>query len=140
MMKQIIKWASLLLLAVACNKTPEPTPPADITGEWQLSSIATKAATLGGQTVDVYVSFTADNKFELWQQLGQGWYVYFSGTWTLSDGILSGSYDNGNPWGAQYNVTVDGDKMTLVTTGGGETDTYTRTTVPDSVKNRTHKQ
>ena len=139
MMKRLIMAACLLLTLAACRKDPEPQPSADITGEWQLSSIATKAASLGGQSVDVYVSFTSDGKFELYQQLGQGWYTYFSGSWKLSEGILSGSYSDGKPWGSQYNVSVDGDKMTLVTAGGGETDTYTRTTIPDSVKNRTHR-
>ena len=139
MTKRLIMAACLLFALAACKKDPEPTPPVDITGEWQLASIATKAASLGGQSVDVYVSFTSDGKFELYQQLGQGWYTYYSGSWKLSEGILSGSYADGKAWGSQYNATVEGDKMTLVTAGGGETDTYTRTTIPESVKNHTHR-
>lgn len=142
MMKRMLIAACLLLLAAACGKDPEPGPAkADIVGEWQLTGAATKA-TVAGQTVNVYVAFTADGKFELYQQLGQGWYQYYSGTWALSDGnILSGQYSDGNPWGSEYAVEQNGNTMTLTTAAGEgrETDTYTKTTIPDSVKEMTEK-
>lgn len=140
MKKWILMATCLLVMAAGCDKTPEPGPAkADIVGEWQLTGITTKAS-IGDKTVNVYVAFTADGKFELYQQLGQGWYQYYAGTWTLSDeNILSGQYSNGNKWGSEYSVTQDGNTMTLTTPSGKETDTYTKTSIPDSVKEMTER-
>ena len=87
--------------------------------------------------MNVYVSFTQDGKFELYQQLGTGWYQYHSGTWTLSGTTLSGQYPTGKAWGSSYTVTQSGNTLTLTTPSGNETDTYTKTTIPDSVKQMT---
>ena len=142
MKKWILIAACALALAAGCKKTPEPGPAkADIVGEWQLNSVATKA-TIAGKTVNVYVAFTADGSFELYQQLGQGWYQYYSGTWTLSDdNVLSGRYSNGSEWGSEYAVVQNGNTMTLTTAAGEgkETDTYTKTMIPDAVKEMTEK-
>ena len=140
MMKKLFLMAACALALLACNKTPDdptPTPESiNVVGEWQLSNISTKA-TIGGQTVNVYVSFTQDGKFELYQQLGTGWYKYFDGTWKLNGKELSGSYSNGKAWGSAYTVTQSGNTLTLTTASGKETDTYTKTTIPDSVKQMT---
>mgnify|MGYP002622885875 CR=1 FL=1 len=143
MKRMLLMAAGLLVMLTACDKEkPENggTTTADtskIVGEWSLTGISTKAATLGGQTISVYVSFSSDNKFQLYQQIGQGWYTYYSGSWTLKDGTLSGTYDSGAAWGSTYTVALDGDTMSLTSAGGSETDTYTRTSIPAEVKNKT---
>ena len=140
MMKRylLLTAAALLVLLTGCEEEiPDDTPAMDITGEWSLTDISTKAAVIGSQTVSVYVSFKEEGKFELYQQTGQGWYSYYAGTWTLTDGTLSGSYDGGKPWGSSYTVTLSDNTMTLTTASGGETDTYVRTPIPDQVKNKT---
>ena len=141
MMKKLAFMAACVLsvMAVACTPdNPEEEKPSGsaIVGEWQLSDVVTKA-TIGEETVNVYVSFTADSSFELYQQLGTGWYRYYSGTWELKDGVLSGNYSNGKAWGSSYSVSFDGDNMILTTPSGNETDTYIRTTIPDVVKQKT---
>lgn len=142
MMKKLAFMAACVLsmMAIACTPdNPEEEQPKNssaIVGEWQLSEITTKA-TIGDQTVNVYVSFTADSNFELYQQLGTGWYHYYSGTWTLEKGVLSGVYSNGKAWGSTYSVSFNGDKMVLTTPSGTETDTYTKTTIPAEVKKKT---
>ena len=140
MMKRFLLFAAtaLLVMLTGCKEEiPEGTPAMDITGEWALADISTKAAAIGSQTVSAYVSFTEEGKFELYQQLGQGWYSRFTGTWTLTEETLSGSYDGGRPWGSSYTVTLSDNTMTLTTASGSETDTYVRTPIPDEVKNKT---
>lgn len=144
MMKRMMLLAACLLALAACQKENNPgggsggnsSKTLDITGEWSLTGISTKSATIGGQTVSVYVSFTSDNKFELYQMVGQGWYSRFTGSWTLKDKTLSGTYDDGKAWGDSYTVAVEGNKMTLTTSSGNETDTYTKTPIPADVKSK----
>lgn len=80
----------------------------------------------------------------LYQKIGEGAYRIYNGTYTLTTGttadgvsgyILSGEYNDGTPWGADYLVeSSSNDVMTL--TAGGVTETYTRVTggIPEEVK------
>ena len=104
-----------------------------IIGEWQLKSIATKA-TLGGQTVEVYLSFETGGTFTLYQMLGQGRYHSYKGTWALADGILTGTYSTGKAWGSTYTVDITDSTLTLTSSIGGEVDTYAKTTIPENIK------
>lgn len=124
----------MILLALSLSGCKKEAKPLNITGEWNLTKIETRSTTLGGQTVDVYISFTSDNKFELYQMLGTGRYKKHSGTWTLTDKVLNGKYANGSSWGSSYEVAVDANSLTLTSTSSGEVDTYKKTTIPSSVK------
>lgn len=135
MLKRLIILAVAALALVGCKgHREEPVKPLDVTGEWELTSIVTRSASIGGVPIAVYVSFTAENTFELYQKIGEGRYAYFKGTYQLSGESLSGTYDGGKSWGSVYTVAVDGDQMTLTATGGAETDTYRKTAIPQSVK------
>lgn len=76
-----IALAALATLA-ACGGGKDEKP-LDITGEWNLVSIQTKSATLGGQTVDVYILFASDRSFTMYQKIGAGRYYKYSGTYVL---------------------------------------------------------
>ena len=132
--------AALVILLSGCHKTPveRPLQTSDLAGQWALSSFsATKAVNVGGTSVDVYIEFREDGTFDLYQQIGQGWYNHFSGTFSVADGILSGEYSGGKSWGASYEVTKTDSTLQLSTTGG-ETYTYQKTTIPDSVLQMTY--
>jgi len=132
-MKRLLCTFAVLAAFVACNKT-EPENTLDITGDWQISSIAVKSASLGSEKVDVYLRFNSDKSFELYQMLGAGRYRVYTGSWLLTEDVLSGSYKDGKKWGASYKVTLEGSKLTLTSqTSSPETDTYTRTTIPQTV-------
>lgn len=134
MKNRIIRIAALaaaVVLSAACGKQPKAPKALDITGEWNLIRIETKSAQIGDQTVDVYIAFEADKTFNMYQMLGAGRYKAFSGTWTLMETTLSGRYSDGSAWGSTYEVSVDGNTMVL--TGNGEIDTYTRRSIPASV-------
>lgn len=100
-----------LLVMTGCKK--DKTKPLDITGSWELMDIKTKAAQLGDQTIEVLITFNADNTYNLSQKIGSGRYRDFSGTWTLSGTTLDGDYSDGKKWGASYDVSIDGSQMTL---------------------------
>ena len=130
-MKKML-YVLLALFALAGCKEKEKKV-LDITGDWQLKTVTVKA-TYGHETVDVYLRFAADQSFELYQMLGTGRYRVYTGKWTLTENVLTGSYSDGKKWGASYEVEVDGDTMTLTSVSEKpETDTYRRTTIPQDV-------
>ena len=138
MMKKFLLMAACVLALSACKKegSDEPTPAGgSIVGAWELSSVATKA-TVGDVQVNVYVEFGEDNSFTLYQKVGEGRYTKFDGTYTLAtDGKLSGSYSGGSAWGP-YDVTLNGDSLTLASSNGKEVDTYKKiSAIPEIVTN-----
>lgn len=111
---------------------------AGIAGEWQLVSVATKAS-VGSETVNVYIDFNEDRTFSLYQMLGTGRYRLHTGTWSLTGSSLTGKYSSGTAWSSSYEVSMDGDDTLVLTSVSAdasltEVDTYSRTTIPDSVK------
>ena len=72
--------------------------------------------------------------FVIYQRLGAGRFVSFTGTYTLTGRILSGKYSDGRSLGSTYTVEGEGDRMVLSTSGGAESDVYSRIeSIPESV-------
>ena len=141
MMKKLFTLAAMLLALAACggkenpeegNKT-NPSTKAEITGIWELSSVTTKVS-VGSVDVSVYLEFSADSNFTLYQKIGEGRYTTFTGTYTLSsDNKLSGTYSNNSAWGP-YDVALSEGTLALTSAGGKETDTYKKiSSIPTSV-------
>ena len=148
MMKKLFALAAVLLTIAACGgkdnpDTPSPTPGGgggggsttklDVTGSWELSGVETKVS-VGSVNVTVYISFTSDGNFTLYQKIGEGRYTRFTGTYTVSaDNKLSGKYSNNAAWGP-YTAAMASGKLTLTSAGGKEVDTYTKiSSIPTSV-------
>jgi hypothetical protein len=113
------------LILSACGEGCKESKALDITGTWELTGIEiTKAAQLGSETIEVSITFNPDKTFSLSQTLGSGRPKDFSGTWQLTDSILTGKYSNGKAWGSSYEVTVNGTEMTMAPEGGAEIYTY----------------
>lgn len=113
------------LILSACGEGGKESKALDITGTWELTGIEiTKAAQLGSETIEVSITFNQDKTFSLSQTLGSGRPKDFSGTWQLTDTILTGKYSNGKAWGSSYEVTVNGTEMTMTPEGGAEIYTY----------------
>jgi hypothetical protein len=134
MMKRLLYIFVAAMAVLACNKPDQPQEEKlDITGDWHLSKVEVKAA-IGNEKVDVYLRFKADNSFEMYQMLGTGRYRVYEGSWRLTEAVLSGSYSDGKAWGASYDVAVNGNTLTLTSkTSSPETDTYSKTTIPQTV-------
>jgi hypothetical protein len=113
------------LILSACGEGGKESKALDITGTWELTGIEiTKAAQLGSETIEVSITFNPDKTFSLSQTLGSGRPKDFSGTWQLTDTILTGKYSNGKAWGSSYEVTINGTEMTMTPEGGAEIYTY----------------
>lgn len=124
---------AMLLGLFSCSKSEEDKP-LDITGDWNITSITTKSATIGSQNVDVYISFQQGGAFTLYQKTGSGRFQKYEGTWTLSGKLLSGNYSDGTSWGTTYNVSLQDEMLTLESnTTPVEVSVYKRTSIPQSV-------
>ncbi len=120
-------------LLSSCGGEEEPQKKLSIAGAWELMSVQTKAAMVGGQSVNVFIEFTADS-FVLYQQLGSERYYSYNGTYTLTDGKLKGNYSDGSSLGSIYDVECDGSTLVLTTSNGKEVDSYKSiTAIPESV-------
>lgn len=140
--------AVALTLFTSCHPEEESQPKLDISGTWELASITdTRAVAIGDEQVEVYVVFKTDEPavtrakkpvevvpttgtFRLYQKLGAGRFRTFNGTWSLTDATLTGVYDGGRPWGAEYQVSVDDTNKRLTLAAPTETCVYTSATLP----------
>ena len=127
-MKRLLYAISIaaLCLLTACGKDKQPgkeeIKPSAIAGAWELSDISTKTS-IGSVNVSVYLDFTSDGKFTLYQKIGEGRYK----------DSLSGKYSDGKAWGP-YKAEINASALTLIKEGGKETDTYRKIdAVPEAV-------
>lgn len=111
------------LILFSCTK--DGVSAEGIFGEWHCHDLES----------DIYLSFSSDGVFGLYQQIGEGRYRFYSGSWSFDGQVLSGFYSDGTAWGSSYSVSLEGgDSMTLAAlNGSSETVTYTRTVIPASV-------
>lgn len=128
-MKRILLIISAVLILASCGKDGKKKTTADyLYGEWHSTSISV--------TGDVYISFTDDMKFEMFQKIGEGAYRLYRGSWNVEEDLLTGRYNDGEDWAAAYTVTVDDRSLTMISTNdAAEKSTYTRTEIPEDVRN-----
>lgn len=128
--------AVLAVLAMAsCNKNnpeqkPEWTSEGSVTGTWHLLSWTALTS------ADIYVSFNENGTFDLYQRLYSPTYEHLTGSWDLNAGILSGEYDDGTSWRADYNflISTSGDEMILTATHDADDKaTYVRAGIPEEI-------
>lgn len=85
---------------------------------------------------DIYLSFSSDGVFELYQMIDAGAYRLYRGTWQLNGSTLSGEYNDGESWASSYEVAMNDKTMTLISqNGSAEKTVYESCTIPDKVRN-----
>ncbi len=122
-----------MAIMAGCNgNKPEETPKTieeTIAGEWHCSPSNIDA--------EIYISFTAEGGFELYQQITEGAFRLYRGTWSIDHDtmVISGKYNDGESWGSSYTVTVseDTNSMTFVDSASIEY-VYSRQEIPAAVK------
>lgn len=119
--------ALTLILATGCTKEDKKVDyKSAIVGQWHCAPADMDA--------DIYVEFEKEGDFALYQQLGEGRYRKYTGSWTNAENILSGTYTDGTPWGSSYQMAFNGDTMTLTAqNGSNEVMTYVKQSIPDEV-------
>ena len=133
MKSRVLILAAILLSALvsfsSCKKEEKTL---DVKGEWELTEVkmATKSALVGAETVTVYVKFSEDGTFVMYQMVGDGRFVAFSGSWKLAGSALSGTYTDGTSWASSYEVSVDKSTLTMTTEDGLDVFVYKACTIP----------
>ena len=129
-MKKLLYITLFALVAFAGCSKPDAEKPLTLEhklcNEWRGSELSVDAA--------IYISFLADGTFELYQKMDDVFELR-RGTWTLTGDVLSGKYNDGEDWAADYTVSVDGNKLTMVSKNeGAEAGTYVQCTIPSVIK------
>ena len=141
-MKKIISVVALLcaIFATSCNGGQKDTLPKDILAEWHLI----ENPLITGSTddiVDVYLEFKADGTFVLYQKDFNTpiYYNTYTGTYLLTETLLTGKYSDGKNWGSPSGYTVSYSQetqlLTLVSIDRPEDiSVYEKKAVPSDIK------
>lgn len=97
----------MALFAVAACSDPEAEKLEKIVGEWHYSG------TESGTGVDVYIGFSQDYTFELYQKIGEGPHYLYKGKYKFDGEVLSGTYSDYTPWAHDYKVSKTGGSLVL---------------------------
>lgn len=128
----LILVAALLSAAVSFSSCKKEEKTLDVKGEWELTDVkmSTKSALVGAETVTVYLNLAEDGSFAMYQMVGDGRFVAFSGSWKLAGSILSGTYADGTSWASAYEVSVEKSTLTMTTEDGLDVFVYKACTIP----------
>lgn len=127
---KILGIAIAFLALAACKK--DESAAVDVSGQWHL--VSSDRIDIEASGIDVYISFTASGRFELYQKIGDGRYRYFSGTYTMDGSRLAGTYSDATAWGSTYTVSVsDGTLVMTAENSSAEVCTYASEQIPQDV-------
>lgn len=125
-MKRIAYMIIAALALISCGKDSQ-TLEQKLCNEWHSTTLAIEA--------DIYLDFNSDKTFEIFQQIGQGAHRLYRGTWKLSDGVLSGKYNDGETWAADYTIDITGNSLKMTSKNdAAEESIFTSATIPALVK------
>ena len=122
-----------LSLFVGCEKDDNALQNKITRSEWILTSVNGIDAPDG---LAVYAAFSGSS-FELYQKAEQPYYEKYTGHFSFSGSVISGTYSDGQSWGGSYTVEFNSDGTTMTWTNTqdeGEVQVYTQTTIPEDVK------
>lgn len=122
-MKSLKIWSLIALFAMAlvgCGGDKEDgdnnvIKQTDIYGKWHLATMCGSAPEF-----DVYIEFSKDGTFDIYQQVWSFTYEHFSGNFTLNGNVVSGTYSDGSEWTASYEYAVSNSKLSLTNTGNSD--------------------
>lgn len=128
----LILVAALLSALVSFSSCKKEEKTLDVKGEWELTDVkmSTKSALVGAETVTVYLNLAEDGSFAMYQMVGDGRFVTFSGSWKLAGSTLSGTYADGTGWASSYEVSVEKSTLTMTTEDGLDVFVYKACTIP----------
>jgi hypothetical protein len=132
-MKKLLYILSLLVFMTACGEKSDPETPSDplCDKDWHSTSLAVEDA-------DIYLDFSYDGSFVMYQKIGEGAYRSYAGTWNLDgNNVLSGKYSDGEDWAASYAITYDEKTLTMTSQNdAAEKSTFAACNIPDDVREK----
>lgn len=123
------------MLLASCGKNNgtgngEPTFEDKFCKEWHNVTLATGSS-------DIYLSFSKDKTFEIYQQIGEGAYRLYRGSYNLEENLLTGKYNDGEDWAAAYEVAMSDKFLTLTSKNeAAEENVFEIAAIPAEVKDR----
>ena len=136
-MKSLKIWSLIALFAMAlvgCGGDKEgsgdtPIVQTDIYGKWHLATVSGSAPEF-----DIYIEFTKEGEFNIYQQVWTLTYEHYTGTFTSKGDVLSGEYSDGTAWTGSYKYSVANSKLTLTNVeNSDEVNVYTACKIPAEV-------
>ena len=138
-MKSLKIWSLIALFAMALvgcggdddtnNGSGTSIVQTDIYGKWHLATVSGSAPEF-----DVYIEFTKDGQFNIYQQVWTLTYEHYTGTFNVNGGVLSGKYSDGSAWTGSYNYSVANSKLTLTNVDNSdEVNVYVACKIPAEV-------
>jgi len=129
-MKRILYILAALLLLASCGEKngskTELTLEQKLCTEWHSTSLPVDG--------DIYISFSEDRTFELYQQIGQGAHRLYRGTWSLEENLLTGKYNDGEGWAAAYTITINDKQLTMTSVNdAAEESVFVQEDIPEEV-------
>ena len=96
----LIVTAALIVGAAGCNKNKPDNIGTEMVGQWELTGaeFATRSITVGDEVLTVYIDFQEGGTFRLYQQLGEGRFAYFNGTWAVAAAAYRSGEKLTNEW------------------------------------------
>ena len=71
----------------------------------------------------------------MYQQITEGAHRLYRGTWNLEETLLTGKYNDGEDWAAAYEITIEGETLTLTSANdAAENSVYKKTAIPEDIK------
>jgi hypothetical protein len=133
----IIGLAALVLATVSCQKETAAVKAIDsvVVGEWHLMGAKAEGVSILTD-MDIYLCINADSTFELYQKSGtqETRYDLYTGTCHTENGVLTGVYSDGQPWGGKYTYAKTIDGILLRTTNDIEEQKYISCQIPAEVR------
>ena len=140
MRKYLAAAAAALSLISSCAKgsVTEVVPATSVEGGWRLESWTSGTGTDSAfdDSRYVYLEFCPDGSYHLYQKIDalQG-PVHIEGSYSLSEGILSGEYSDRQPWAGVYRASMLGGKLRLEPESNPqEIYVYVSDKIPDSLR------
>lgn len=124
--------ALLLFFSGACSKEDADTASTDssIVGEWSMRTWNSTPV----EDFSVYAVFDAEGRFTLYQRISSNSYEFYTGSYRLEGGVLTGTYDDGTPLAAAYVVEVSAQTLRLTSLGDTQiVSVYGRMEIPADV-------
>ena len=128
----MIAAAAVLLLGTSCQKDSDALT-AKLAADWHYT------AQENGVAEEVWISFTADGTFELFQKIGDGPYWYTKGEYALDSKtkVLSGIYSDRYPWKYSYKVSISDKTLEMAAVELEDYKlTYAKETIPAQVREK----
>lgn len=128
----MIAAAAVLLLGTSCQKDSDALI-AKLAADWHYT------AQENGVAEEVWISFTADGTFEMFQKIGDGPYWYTKGEYALDSKtkVLSGIYSDRYPWKYSYKVSISDKTLEMAAMElEGYKLTYAKETIPAQVREK----